>query len=149
MVSGDGDAPHAGREANLHPRCPAAPASAAAADGAAPSQDPTRIRCRRGELRRGMPARRRRPDPALARGNPLYQPSHRSPVRSYRLPPACPRARPARIKKPGADCSSRSESGPRRRMKSVARQLTILLDYCCYYYRPSSLRFYLFYVTEV
>jgi hypothetical protein len=50
MASGDGDAPHAGRQPDLHPRCPAPAAPAAAAGAGAPSQDPTRIGSRHGGL---------------------------------------------------------------------------------------------------
>jgi hypothetical protein len=161
MASGDGDAPQAGREANLHPRCPAAPASAAAGGGAAPSQDPTRIRSRyggprgssEGACRRGAAGRIRH----WREGPPSTNPATDPLCGVIDCPPlvlalAQPRSRnPGRIAPPRARRrKTRSESGPGRRMKNeVGGTTAILLDYCCYYYRPSSFRFYLFYVNEV
>jgi hypothetical protein len=134
MASGDGDAPQAGREANLHPRCPAAPASAAAGGGAAPSQDPTRIRSRyggprgssEGACRRGAAGRIRH----WREGPPSTNPATDPLCGVIDCPPlvlalAQPRSRnPGRIAPPRARRrKKRSESGPGRRMKSVARQL--------------------------
>uniref|UniRef100_A0A0A9GAQ0 Pco078108b n=1 Tax=Arundo donax TaxID=35708 RepID=A0A0A9GAQ0_ARUDO len=123
MASGDGEAPHAGRQPDLHPgprpRTPMLqlrPRGTRRASGAAAARGG-------GELRGGaVPARRRggRPDPALARGGtrpPDRQPPQHAidplpPPRPASRHPASPRraadsrpgswARPARIKKPGA-----------------------------------------------